>query len=176
MTTFLTIIHVIACITLILIVLLQAGKGANMGAAFGGSSQTVFGSSGAGTFLGKMTAAVAIIFMLTSITLTYTSSRRTTGSGVMDNVSVPADKQKVPAVPKPVLPSTTQPVQPLQPSLPATSPAKAPAVPVKVPMTVPAKSPVAPVPSPGQSKSNANAPVQAPVTTKGATPGAPLAK
>ena len=64
--TFLIILHVLVCIILILIVLLQAGKGANMGAAFGGSSQTVFGSSGAGTFLGKLTAGVAIVFMLTS--------------------------------------------------------------------------------------------------------------
>ncbi len=102
MTILLTIIHVLACITLILIVLLQAGKGANMGAAFGGSSQTVFGSSGAGTFLGKMTAAVAIIFMLTSITLTYTASRRT--SGVMDGVSTPVTKQSVPFAPKPAAP------------------------------------------------------------------------
>lgn len=99
MTTFLTIIHIIACITLILIVLLQAGKGANMGAAFGGSSQTVFGSSGAGTFLGKLTAAVAIIFMLTSITLTYSASRKT--SGLMEGTSAPVTRQAVPAAPKP---------------------------------------------------------------------------
>lgn len=109
MTTFLTIIHVLACITLILIVLLQAGKGANMGAAFGGSSQTVFGSSGAGTFLGKMTAAVAIIFMLTSITLTYSSSRKI--SGLMDEVSTPVTQQAVPVAPKsaapPAAPVTT---------------------------------------------------------------------
>lgn len=95
MTTLLTIIHILACITLILIVLLQAGKGANMGAAFGGSSQTVFGSSGAGTFLGKLTAAVAIIFMLTSITLTYSASRKV--SGLMDGVSAPVTRQAAPA-------------------------------------------------------------------------------
>ena len=52
-----TILHVLVCIGLILVVLLQAGKGANMGAVFGGSSQTIFGSSGPGTFLGKMTTA-----------------------------------------------------------------------------------------------------------------------
>ncbi|HPT70499.1 MAG TPA: preprotein translocase subunit SecG [Syntrophomonas sp.] len=113
MTTLLTIIHVLACITLILIVLLQAGKGANMGAAFGGSSQTVFGSSGAGTFLGKMTAAVAIIFMLTSITLTYTASRKT--SALIDGASAPVTRQTVPAVPKPAAP----------PALPATIPGPA---------------------------------------------------
>jgi len=113
MTTVLTIIHVLACITLILIVLLQAGKGANMGAAFGGSSQTVFGSSGAGTFLGKMTAGIAILFMLTSITLTYTSSRKT--SGLMDGVSAPVTRQTVPLAPKPFAP----------PAAPATVPGTA---------------------------------------------------
>jgi len=51
MYALLIILHILACFVLILIVLLQAGKGADMGAAFGGSSQTVFGSSGAGTFL-----------------------------------------------------------------------------------------------------------------------------
>jgi preprotein translocase subunit SecG len=95
MTTILTIIHVVACLTLILIVLLQAGKGANMGAAFGGSSQTVFGSSGAGTFLGKVTAAVAIVFMLTSISLTYTASRKV--SGLMDRAPVPVEQKSAPA-------------------------------------------------------------------------------
>ena len=121
MTTLLTIIHILACITLILIVLLQAGKGANMGAAFGGSSQTVFGSSGAGTFLGKMTAAVAIIFMLTSITLTYTASRKT--SALIDGASVPVTRQAVPAVPKPVAP----PALPATVPGPASTPAAAPA-------------------------------------------------
>lgn len=99
MTTFLTIIHVIACVTLILIVLLQAGKGANMGAAFGGSSQTVFGSGGAGTFLGKLTAGVAIVFMLTSISLTYTVSRKS--SSLLEGASAPITKQEKPAVPQP---------------------------------------------------------------------------
>jgi preprotein translocase subunit SecG len=86
-----TIIHVLACFIMILVVLLQAGKGANMGAAFGGSSQTVFGSTGAGTFLGKMTAAVAIIFMLTSLTLTYTASHKS--SSLMERSKIPAAQQ-----------------------------------------------------------------------------------
>jgi preprotein translocase subunit SecG len=98
-----TILHVLVCIILILVVLLQAGKGANMGAAFGGSSQTVFGSSGAGTFLGKMTTIVAAVFMLTSLTLSYFSVYK--GSSIMDSVSrsntgkaVPQTTQK-PATP-----------------------------------------------------------------------------
>jgi preprotein translocase subunit SecG len=100
MHTLVTIVHVLACVILIMIVLLQAGKGANMGAAFGGSSQTVFGSSGAGTFLGKMTAAVAIIFMLTSLMLTYTAGHR--GSALFDSKSkTPMTRQANPAAPMP---------------------------------------------------------------------------
>ncbi|MDP2854753.1 MAG: preprotein translocase subunit SecG [Smithellaceae bacterium] len=122
MTTLVTIIHVLACITLILIVLLQAGKGANMGAAFGGSSQTVFGSSGSGTFLGKMTAGVAIVFMLTSIALTYTASRKT--SALMDGVSAPVtNQQTVPVAPKPAAPPATPATAPGTANTPVAAPA-----------------------------------------------------
>jgi preprotein translocase subunit SecG len=75
MITFLTVMHVIICVALILIVLLQAGKGADMGAAFGGASQTVFGSSGPAGFLNKMTTVVAIVFMITSLSLGYFAGR-----------------------------------------------------------------------------------------------------
>jgi len=92
--TFLIILHILICLVLILIVLLQAGKGADMGAAFGGSSQTVFGSSGAGTFLGKMTAGVAVLFMLTSLALTYSASHRSTS--LMDRSKRPIASQAMP--------------------------------------------------------------------------------
>jgi len=72
---FIIVLHVIVCIMLILIVLLQTGKGAEMGAAFGGSTQTVFGSSGPAGFLNKLTTAVAILFMVTSLLLCYLSGR-----------------------------------------------------------------------------------------------------
>jgi preprotein translocase subunit SecG len=71
MKLILTFIHVGVCLALILIVLLQRGKGASMGAAFGGSSQTMFGSAGASSFLSKITAAAAIVFMLTSLGLAF---------------------------------------------------------------------------------------------------------
>ncbi|MCL0035141.1 preprotein translocase subunit SecG [Thermodesulfovibrionales bacterium] len=68
--TILTIVHVLVCLLMILIVLLQSGsKGAQMGAAFGSSSQTMFGGRGAATFLQKLTVVGAIILMLTSLTL-----------------------------------------------------------------------------------------------------------
>jgi preprotein translocase subunit SecG len=72
-----TILHIIVCIGLILVVLLQTGKGAEIGAVFGGgSSSTIFGSSGAGNFLTKLTTAMAIIFMITSLSLGYFAGRR----------------------------------------------------------------------------------------------------
>lgn len=78
-------IHVIVCIALIMIVLLQTGKGADMGAAFGGgSSQTLFGSTGASTFLSKATTLAAIVFMITSLTLAYLSGGNVTKSVVKD--------------------------------------------------------------------------------------------
>jgi len=97
MHIFITILHIVSCLILVLVVLLQAGKGANMGAAFGGSSQTVFGSSGAGTFLGKMTAAIAIIFMITSLALTYNASRK--GSSLFERSQAPVTKQAMPLMP-----------------------------------------------------------------------------
>ena len=72
MTIFLTVLHVMVCVVLIVVVLLQRGKGAEIGAVFGGGGgSTVFGSRGAGNFLTKLTTGAAIIFMLTSLSLAY---------------------------------------------------------------------------------------------------------
>ena len=72
MTLMITVLHVFVCIFLVAVVLLQRGKGAEIGAVFGsGASSTVFGSRGAGTFLTKLTTGCAIVFMLTSLTLSY---------------------------------------------------------------------------------------------------------
>ena len=71
MTILITIVHVVACVILVLVVLLQAGKGADMGAVFGGASSTIFGSSGAGNFLTRLTTGAAVVFMATSLMLTY---------------------------------------------------------------------------------------------------------
>jgi preprotein translocase subunit SecG len=102
------IVHILACVGLILVVLLQAGKGASMGAAFGGASQTVFGSSGAATFLAKMTTVVAVLFMITSLSLAYLSAS-SGPSSVMEQP--PAASQSAPA--------EGQPVQEAQPTAPA---------------------------------------------------------
>ena len=85
MSILLIVIHVAVCLALIMIVLLQTGKGADMGAAFGGgSSQTLFGSSGASTFLSKATTVAAIVFMLTSLILAYMSGPTKSKSVVSD--------------------------------------------------------------------------------------------
>ena len=92
MSTILIIVHVIVCVALIMIVLLQTGKGADMGAAFGGGgSQTLFGSTGASTFLSKATTGAAVIFMLTSLALAYISSHRTADS-IIQSTPAPVEQ------------------------------------------------------------------------------------
>ena len=79
-------IHVLAAFVMIVVVLLQQGKGADIGAAFGaGSSQTLFGSRGAGNFLTKMTTAFVVIFMGTSISLSYLTTPRS----VLEGLDIP---------------------------------------------------------------------------------------
>jgi len=92
MVLILTLLHVVVCIALVMIVLLQKGKGASMGAAFGGSSQTVFGSTGATSFLSRITVAAAVIFMLTSLGLALLMGRGASSS-LMKGVNVPTATQ-----------------------------------------------------------------------------------
>jgi preprotein translocase subunit SecG len=96
MDTLLTIVHVLVCLFLVGIVLLQHGKGADIGATFGGSSQSLFGTEGPLPLLNKITTAAAIIFMLTSVTLAYISTQ-TSSSSVMSEISVsqPAPQAEV---------------------------------------------------------------------------------
>ncbi len=80
MITLLTIVHVLVCLFLIGIVLLQHGKGADVGATFGGSSQSLFGTEGPLPLLNKITTGSAIVFMITSMTLAYYSADQSTDS------------------------------------------------------------------------------------------------
>lgn len=82
------ILHIAVAVFLILVVLLQTGKGAEMGAAFGGSSQTLFGGGGPAGFMAKLTTAAAVCFMLTSLGLAYVSSASKVG-----DVRLPATQQ-----------------------------------------------------------------------------------
>ncbi len=82
--TLVVILHVFVCFLMIGAILLQSGKGAEIGAAFGGSSQTVFGSRGPANFLSKLTVIVAGVFMLTSFTLAILAKERNFASTVID--------------------------------------------------------------------------------------------
>lgn len=82
--TLIVIVHVFVCFLMIGAILLQSGKGAEIGAAFGGSSQTVFGSRGPANFLSKLTVIVAAVFMLTSFSLAILAKERNFSSTVID--------------------------------------------------------------------------------------------
>jgi len=84
MTEILTVIHVVVCLFLVVIVLLQHGKGADVGATFGGSSESLFGTEGPIPLMNKITTSAAIIFMVTSISLAYLSANKSTGSVMSD--------------------------------------------------------------------------------------------
>src|ERR1700730_4718617 len=105
MIALVVVIHILVCLTLIGVVLLQQGKGADVGAVFGGSSQTVFGASGAGNLLTKVTGVCAVIFFATSIILAYSSTRRATGS-IFEGVHVPVKSLPPGNVGAPVTPQS----------------------------------------------------------------------
>jgi len=106
-----TILHVVVSLGLILVVLLQTGKGAEIGAVFGGSSSTIFGSSGAGNFLTRLTTGMAIVFMVTSLALGYFAGRKPSAT-IFDSRT-------------PVAPSAPPMAPAKQQSAPATTPAPA---------------------------------------------------
>lgn len=101
METLFWVLHVIVAITVIALVLLQHGKGADMGAAFGsGSSGSLFGATGSANFLSRSTAVVATLFFLTSLGLAYFGLQQHKPTSVLDRTMVPA--------------TTTQPAAPAQ--------------------------------------------------------------
>jgi len=107
----LSLLHALIAAGLILIVLLQSGKGADIGAAFGGgSSQTVFGGRGAATFLSKATTVLAILFMVMSIALTLLASQR--GGTTVVPADRPAPASSAPAAPAPSAPAPQAPTAP----------------------------------------------------------------
>jgi preprotein translocase subunit SecG len=100
MGTLIIIVHVIVCLMLVGIVLLQSGKGADMGAAFGGSSQALFGGAGPAPFLTRITTIAAVVFMLTSLVLAYISANPMGGSVMRGIEPMPAQTVELPAVPE----------------------------------------------------------------------------
>jgi len=125
----LVIVHVAVCLALILVVLLQVGKGQSIGAAFGGagSSQTFFGSRGPATFLSRLTTVSAALFMLTSLSLAYLSMSGEQGSTITDKAPVPVtDTAPAPlTIPAPVAAPT--------PGTESAPPQEAPAPPAEQP-------------------------------------------
>ena len=114
-------LHIFVSIILIAVVLMQSGKGAEMGASFGaGGSQSVFGAGGGSTFMSKLTTGAAIIFMLTSLVLAYQSGK-SGSSSIMSSVPKAApQKSAAPAQTKPAAPAPAgQPMQAPAPAAPA---------------------------------------------------------
>lgn len=116
--TFILIFHVLAAAAIVVFVLLQQGKGADMGAAFGsGSAGSLFGSSGSANFMSRMTAVMATLFFITSLVLTYLAANTGAPRSLMQSVpATPASQIPVPgtpaqpgasAVPAPTVPAAT---------------------------------------------------------------------
>ena len=124
MVILLTIVHVIVCIFLAVVVLLQSGKAADLAGAFGGmGSQTVFGPRGSATVLSKATTAAAALFMLTSLSLSIISTRNGKGAPGIFDKTVNTGQQKAPAA----APANGKQTIPVPSASPAPSPAPAPA-------------------------------------------------
>ena len=102
-------VHVLVALALILVVLLQVGKGQSIGAAFGGasSSQTIFGSRGPATFLSRLTTVAAAVFMITSLGLAYFSAHRGQSSVILDQAPAATEQPVV----SPIAPEETPPVE-----------------------------------------------------------------
>ncbi len=141
MYVLIVIIHLLVCAILMAAVLLQSGKGAEMGAAFGGSSQTIFGSRGSATFLSKLTVGAAITFMITSLSLSILTRERSVASGVIDT------GKKEETIPKET---------------------GVPGGPVTIPVTPPTGA--APAPSGGSKPSTGSAPSSMPTTPPSGAP------
>jgi preprotein translocase subunit SecG len=117
MRTILTVFHLFLAIGLVALVLMQHGRGADAGAAFGsGASATVFGSRGSASFLSRATAALAALFFITSMVLAYYASQPNAPKGLMEGVQPPAAKApqpapapRAPGVPVPPPPTSVQP-------------------------------------------------------------------
>jgi preprotein translocase subunit SecG len=147
MYVFLIILHVIVSFIMVSVILLQAGKGAEIGASFGGSSQTVFGSRGPGTFLSKLTVAAAALFMVTSLSLSVLSKGRFISTSVLD-----LNKKETPAAEAPA-------------TMPAAGGESAPTA------TAPAATPPNPsAQTPGEGRTSASPQAPAPEATPKSAP------
>jgi len=156
MTIVLTIIHVIVCFFLVIVVLLQSGKAADLAGAFGGmGSQTAFGPRGSATVLSRATTVAAAVFMVTSLSLAILATRHAASSG-----SVLEQQKAAPVKPGPVAPAQTAPGPNGTPSVTIT-PSDGSAPPRTIPLRVPGAQPPA-----GQQPAQQPPAKQAPAPTK----------
>ena len=132
MQTLILTLHIIVCVVLVILILLQAGK-EGMGVIFGGGNTSVFGSSGAGGMLAKMTAFMAVVFVVTSLSYTYVTSSRPSDESAVLKVE-PLTIEDVPAKPA----TAPEAAAPAQPAATSEAPAAAPAA------AAPADAPEAP--------------------------------
>lgn len=181
MTTILVILHVAACIVLILAVLLQAGRGADMGAAFGGASSPMFGSGSAANPLARMTTVTAILFLTTALFLAVASARR---ASVFDSMPEPLAATPQAESSAPLSPPPAAPIAEAQPlTIPATpaagdgAAAPAAAAPEVAPADAVPAAETAPVPAPAAEAAPAPAAASAPAAevAPAAKPAAPAA-
>jgi preprotein translocase subunit SecG len=158
MTILLTIVHILVCVFLVIVVLLQSGKAADLAGAFGGmGSQTAFGPRGSATILSKATTIAAALFMVTSLTLAIFATR---SSGVGSTV---LDRRPARATQSAPLPATPRNVPPSAPVVPGT--AGAPAGPPSMTVTQPGGKPVTvPLNLPPQPQGTPAVPAQQPAT------------
>ena len=152
MQTLILTLHIIVCVVLVILILLQAGK-EGMGVIFGGGNTSVFGSSGAGGMLAKMTAFMAVVFVVTSLSYTYVTSSRPSDESAVLKVE-PLTIEDVPAKPA----AAPEAAAPAQPAATSEAPAAAPAA------AAPADAPEAPAASeaPAAAAPAADAPAAQP--------------
>jgi preprotein translocase subunit SecG len=155
LSNFVIVLQVISALAIIGLVLLQHGKGADMGAAFGsGASGSLFGASGSSNFLSKSTAVAAAIFFASTLALASMSTQRPTGApsgGVMERMAAPANG--VPATAGATVPATTTPAEAVAPTagVPAAPGTDVPAGPAEVvPATVSPAPPAVPAQGPAK--------------------------
>ncbi len=128
MESLILVLHIVVCVLLVILVLLQSGK-EGMGVIFGGGNTSVFGSTGAGGLLAKLTAFVAVIFVGTSLAYTYTTSEHVSDDSAVLSVRIEEPAPAMPATPAPAgneliptapVPQTAAPAAPAEPAAPAT--------------------------------------------------------
>lgn len=108
MQTFVLVVHIILAILMIVLILVQHGKGADAGASFGGGAATVFGASGSGNFLTRLTAVLTALFFITSLSLAVFAKKQTTDAYSLKSVQTTTTAPSKSAETSPVAPKTAE--------------------------------------------------------------------